>query len=87
MNDESQSTLSRDGLTAAVGVVVLLIGTATGNAVTMIVLAAIGFIIIGMINHDRIRSQRTRSLLAAASSASVACIIAFVLIQLAARMH
>ena len=55
MNDESQSTLSRDGLTAAVGVVVLLIGTATGNAVTMIVLAAIGFIIIGMINHDRIR--------------------------------
>jgi hypothetical protein len=62
MNDESQFTMRRDGLTAAVGVVVLLTGTATGNAVAMIVFAAIGLIAIAMINRDRIPSQRTRTL-------------------------
>ncbi|MCA8985787.1 MAG: hypothetical protein KDB22_29230 [Planctomycetales bacterium] len=87
MNDTPQSTLRRDSLTVAVGFVVLLIGTATGNAVAMIVLAAIGFIAIAMINRDRIQSQRTRTLLAIVTSASVAYIIAFALTQLAARMH
>ena len=87
MNDTPQSTLRRDSLTVAVGFVVLLIGTATGNAVAMIVLAAIGFIAIAMINRDRIQSQRTRTLLAIVTSASVAYIIAFALTQLTARMH
>ena len=62
------------GIIAAVGVAVLLIGTATGNAITMLVLSIAGLAAICIIERKRLHKSH---FLVICLSASVACILAY----------
>jgi hypothetical protein len=62
---------SRDGVITAVGVVVLLLGAATGDARVMLALALIGLAVIGIVDRQRIGRGWMPWLLAAAVAAAI----------------
>ena len=47
MNDSSTVESRRDGIVVAIGVLTLLIGTASGNALAMVGMSVLGIVLIG----------------------------------------
>jgi hypothetical protein len=79
MNSTFTPSSPRDGIIAAIGVVVLLIGTATGNAIVMLIMAMVALAVIAVAYRDRIGRKVLLTIVAAAS---IGCAVAMAIANL-----
>ncbi|MCA9077692.1 MAG: hypothetical protein KDA93_21880 [Planctomycetaceae bacterium] len=73
MNTQADNQTLKDGIVTAIGLLVLLIGTSTGNALVLLVMSLVG--LVGMLIVDRQRWGRT-TWLAMTASATIAAVTA-----------
>jgi hypothetical protein len=72
MSTTPASNSRRDGIAAAIGILVLILGTATGNAYAMLAMALVAFAVIAIFyRHDLGRRELLLMTLAAATSSVV----------------
>ena len=71
MPADKRSLSSHDALICAVGVAVLLIGSATDSAIAMLVLSVCGLVALVAIDRKRLAGRRGEAVLAAVAVAAV----------------
>lgn len=77
MNPANTADSRKGGLVAAIGVFVLLLGTATGNAHAMLIMAMIALVVISIIYRQQLdRNALVATIVAAAVATAVAIAIA-----------
>ena len=54
MNTQADRHARQDGIVASIGVLVLLIGAATGSAFTMLIMAFVGLVAISLLHRQRL---------------------------------
>lgn len=73
MNTETNSHSRRDEIVTAIGVLALILGTATGDAVTMLIIAVVSLAVVSLIY---LRNMGIRLFLLAFVAASIAFTVA-----------
>jgi hypothetical protein len=53
MNTQSHNHSRKDGILSVVGLVVFLLGMATGNALIMLVVCVVGLVVMLLVDHQR----------------------------------
>lgn len=71
MNTKPAINSNKDAIVTAFGVLVLLLGCATGNAIVMLVMSILGFAVIAIIDRQRLRGSSLLVMLVAAATATV----------------
>ncbi len=74
MNTQTENQSHRDGIVTAIGVLVLLIGTATGSAITLLVMSLIGIIVIPIFYRQQLRQPAWLVMIGIAAIAAVTAI-------------
>jgi O-antigen ligase len=76
MNPARLSNSHKNGIVAAIGVLVLLIGTATGNAYLMLAMAIVALLVCAILLRQRLRRNVLLAVFAAAAIGAVV-VVAF----------
>ncbi len=79
MNSAPSTSSHRDEIVTAIGVLALLIGTATGNAIAMLTIAIVAFAVISIIHRRKIG---LKVLIAVTIAASIGCAVAMTISNL-----
>lgn len=71
MNTKPATNWKKDGIITAIGVLVLLLGGATGNAIVMLAMSILGFAVIAIIDRQRLGRVSLVVMLVASATAAV----------------